>query len=72
MMVSDPVCVTRETSLAEAIDVLDDRGFDQLPVVTDHGSKQLVGALTSRQIAIWARDWASVSNASVSEAMNTP
>jgi len=36
MMVPDPVCVTREASLAEAIGILDDRGFDQLPVVSDH------------------------------------
>ena len=71
MMVPEPVCVTKETSLAEAIDVIDDKGFDQLPVVTDHESKYLVGAITSRQIAIWARDWAE-SGASVSDVMETP
>ena len=72
MMVPDPVCVTRENSLAEAIGILDDRGFDQLPVVSDLESNQLAGALTSRQIAIWARDWASVSGVTVGEAMETP
>lgn len=72
MMVREPVCATEETSLAEAIGVLDNRGFDQLPVVSDHMSKQLVGALTSRQVAIWARDWASVSGVTVGEAMETP
>jgi len=72
MMVPDPVCVTKETSLAEAIGILDKRGFDQLPVVSDHMSKQLVGALTSRQVAIWARDWASASGVTVGEAMGTP
>lgn len=71
MMVSEPVCVIKETSLAEAIGIIDDKGFDQLPVVTDHESKHLVGAITSRQIAIWARDWAQ-SGASVSDAMETP
>ena len=72
MMVPEPVCVTKETSLAEAIDILDRRGFDQLPVVVDHESKQLAGALTSRQVAIWARGWASVPSASVSEAIDIP
>ena len=72
MMVPGPVCVTKTTPLAEAIGIIDERGFDQLPVVFDHESKQLAGALTSRQIAIWARDWASVSGVSVSEAMETP
>ena len=72
MMVPDPVCVTKDTLLAEAIDIIDDRGFDQLPVVLDHESKRLAGALTSRQVAIWAREWASVSGVSVSEAMKTP
>ena len=71
MMVSEPVCVTREISLADAIDIIDEKGFDQLPVVTDHESRHLVGAITSRQIAIWARDWAQ-SGASVSDAMETP
>ena len=74
MMVPDPVCVTRDTSLADAIGILDDRGFDQLPVVTDHASKQLVGALTSRQVAIcWLRELAAEApNATVSEAMKAP
>lgn len=72
MMVPDPVCVTKETSLAGAIGILDKKGFDQLPVVFDHESKHLAGALTSRQVAIWAKDWASVSGATVGEAMQTP
>ena len=72
MMVPDPVCVTREASLAEAIGIHDDRGFDQLPVVSDHESNRLAGALTSRQVAIWARDWASVSGVTVGEAMESP
>ena len=72
MMVSDPVCVTKETSLADAIGILEGRGFDQLPVVFDQESKQLAGALTSRQVAIWAKDWASVSGVTVGEAMETP
>lgn len=71
MMVSEPVCVTEETSLDEAIKIIDDKGFDQLPVISDHESKHLVGALISRQIAIWVWAWKGV-NASVSEAMETP
>ena len=71
MMVPEPACVTEETSLADAIAIIDDRGFDQLPVVTDHESMYLVGAITSRQIAIWIRDWAE-SGALVSDAMETP
>ena len=73
-MVPEPVCVTKETLLAEAIDIIDDKGFDQLPVVADHESKQLVGALTSHQIAIaQVRGWAAEApSASVSEVMETP
>ena len=71
MMVPEPVCVTGETSLDEAIDIIDDKGFDQLPVISDPESKQLVGALTSRQIAIWIRGWKG-SGASVSDVMETP
>lgn len=72
MMVPNPVCVNQEASLTEAIGIIDERGFDQLPVVFDDESKRLAGALTSRQIAIWARDWASVSGVTVGEAMEAP
>ena len=74
MMVPEPICVTKETSLVEAIEIIDDEGFDQLPVVADHESKQLVGALTSRQIAIaQVRGWAAEApDASVAEVMETP
>ena len=71
MMVLEPVCVTEETSLDEAIKIIDDKGFDQLPVISDPESKQLVGALTSHQIAIWIRDFEG-SGASVSDVLETP
>lgn len=71
LMVSEPVCVTKETSLDNAIDIIDDNGFDQLPVVSDPESMQLVGALTSRQIATWIRDFKGY-GASVSDVMETP
>ena len=71
MMVSEPVCVTKETSLDEAIKIIEDKGFDQLPVILDPESKQLVGALTSHQVVIWARDWEG-SSALVGDAMETP
>ncbi len=71
MMVSEPVCTTRETLLDKAIGMISDNGFDQLPVVSDPESKHLVGALTSRQIAIWIRDFEG-SGALVSDVMETP
>lgn len=71
MMVPDPVCVTKETSLDEAIKIIDEKGFDQLPVISDQESKRLVGALISRQIAIWVRDFEGA-GASVGDVMETP
>ena len=52
IMSADPVCVTPQTSIEEAARLMKDHNVGVLPVVTEEGSKQLVGVITDRDIAI--------------------
>lgn len=72
MMVSDPVCVTKQTLLSRAIEIMRDNNFDQLPVVSEH--RQLVGAFTFRHIVLTgAEKWAEQApSAKVGEIMEEP
>ncbi|MCQ3812582.1 MAG: CBS domain-containing protein [Acidimicrobiia bacterium] len=72
MMVPEPVCVTEQTLLCEAINSMRDNNFDQLPVVSEHN--RLVGAFTFRHIVLTgAEKWAEQApSAVVSEIMEEP
>ena len=44
------LCVAADDPLVDAIGMMADAGFDQVPVVQDHGSKKLVGVVTHRHL----------------------
>ena len=52
IMSADPVCVTPQTSMEEAARLMKDHNVGVLPVVTEEGSRELVGVITDRDIAI--------------------
>ena len=52
IMSPDPVCVTPQTSMEEAARLMKDHDVGVLPVVTEEGSRQLVGVITDRDITI--------------------
>ncbi|MEX1186334.1 MAG: CBS domain-containing protein [Gemmatimonadaceae bacterium] len=52
IMSADPVCVTPRTPMEEAARLMKDHNVGALPVVTEEGSRQLVGVITDRDIAI--------------------
>ena len=54
IMSKDPICVTPETSLADAARLMKDENIGVVPVVDAEGSRRLVGILTDRDIAIRA------------------
>jgi len=49
-MTPSPVTVTRKTTMARAMKVLDEHGFRHLPIVDDAG--HLVGCLSERELKI--------------------
>ena len=52
IMSADPVCVTPQTSMEEAARLMKDHNVGVLPVVSQEGSRELVGVITDRDIAI--------------------
>lgn len=52
IMSADPVCVTPQTSVEDAARLMKDHNVGVLPVVFEEGSRQLVGVITDRDIAI--------------------
>ena len=52
IMSADPVCVTPQTSVEEAARLMKDHNVGVLPVVSEEGSRELVGVITDRDIAI--------------------
>lgn len=52
IMSADPVCVTPRTPMEEAARLMKDHNVGALPVVSEEGSRQLVGMITDRDIAI--------------------
>ena len=52
IMTSDPVAVTPETPLREAARMMKQHNVGIIPVVEREGSKQLVGVITDRDIAV--------------------
>jgi len=54
IMSRNPTCVTPDTPLAEAARLMKQENVGVIPVVESQGSRQLVGVLTDRDIAIRA------------------
>jgi CBS domain-containing protein len=52
IMSADPVTVTPDTPLSEAARMMKDQNIGMLPVVDAEGSRNLVGVVTDRDIAI--------------------
>ena len=52
IMTPHPVCVTPETRIQEAAQMMRDQDIGMLPVIENDGSKHLVGVVTDRDIAI--------------------
>lgn len=52
IMTSEPVCVTPDTPIREAARLMKDQNVGMLPVVQAEGSKQLIGVITDRDIAL--------------------
>ena len=52
IMTADPVCVTPETPVSEAAQLMKDQNVGMLPVVDGNGSKSLIGVITDRDIAV--------------------
>ena len=52
IMSADPVCVTPQTSMEEAARLMKDHNVGVLPVVSQEGSRELVGVITDRDITI--------------------
>jgi CBS domain-containing protein len=52
IMTPNPVSVTPETPVQEAARLMKDQNIGMLPVVRDDGSRQLVGVVTDRDIAL--------------------
>ncbi|HUF66585.1 MAG TPA: CBS domain-containing protein [Gemmatimonadaceae bacterium] len=52
IMTSEPVCVTPDTPIQEAARLMKDQNVGMLPVVRAEGSKQLIGVITDRDIAL--------------------
>jgi len=54
IMSKDPVCVTPDTSLANAARLMKDENIGVVPVVDSDSSRRLIGIITDRDIAIRA------------------
>jgi len=54
IMSKDPICVTPDTSLADAARLMKDENIGVVPVVDAESSRRLIGILTDRDIAIRA------------------
>jgi CBS domain-containing protein len=54
IMSKDPICVTPDTSLADAARIMKDENIGVVPVVDSETSRRLVGILTDRDIAVRA------------------
>lgn len=54
IMSKDPICVTPDTSLADAARLMREENIGVVPVVDSEASRRLVGILTDRDIAIRA------------------
>lgn len=54
IMSKDPICVTPDTSLADAARLMKEENIGVVPVVDSEASRRLVGILTDRDIAIRA------------------
>lgn len=54
IMTTNPTCVTPDTPLVEAARLMKDQNVGIIPVVESNDSKNLVGVLTDRDIAIRA------------------
>lgn len=52
IMTTDPVCVTPDTSISDAAQMMKDQNVGMLPVVEAEGSDKLVGVITDRDITI--------------------
>lgn len=52
IMSADPVCVTPQTSMEEAARLMKDHDVGVLPVVSEEGSRRLVGVITDRDITV--------------------
>lgn len=52
IMTADPVCVTPDTAISDAAQMMKDQNVGMLPVVEAEGSGKLVGVITDRDITI--------------------
>ncbi|CAN5259221.1 CBS domain-containing protein [soil metagenome] len=52
IMTAEPVCVTPDTPIQEAARLMKDQNVGMLPVVQAEGSRQLIGVITDRDIAL--------------------
>ncbi len=52
IMTTDPACVTPDTSVSAAAQMMKDQNVGMLPVVEAEGSDKLVGVVTDRDITI--------------------
>lgn len=49
-MVSDVLCVAEDELLTQAIEEMEESGYDQMPVVEDQISRKLVGVVSARHL----------------------
>lgn len=71
IMSADPVCVTPQTSMEDAARLMKDHDVGVLPVVSEEGSRRLVGVITDRDITVrHVAEGHSSSDCPVSEAMS--
>lgn len=52
IMTADPACVTPDTAISDAAQMMKDQNVGMLPVVEAEGSDKLVGVITDRDITI--------------------
>lgn len=71
IMSADPVTVTPDTPLSEAARMMKDQNIGMLPVVDGEGSRNLVGVVTDRDIAIRHVAEGHTSDCPVREAMSS-
>jgi len=61
-VVTDPICITPDTTVRTLLDLTREHRISGLPVVSDHESRQLVGIVTSRDVRFETNMNAAVSN----------
>jgi len=49
-VVTDPICITPDTTIRKLLELTQENRISGLPVIRDHGSRDLVGIVTSRDV----------------------